>query len=214
MRSNRVPSIIVLGICAVMTAVAGCSVVGEKDYPAKRQYVLDANRAGKLRPADGAGVLMVRTFRVSDRFENSQLVYRTGPLSYESDFYNQFLSSPGSLITEEVRQWLGASGVFANVVSAGSRMEARYVLEGNVAALYGDYTSKDAPAAVLEMQFFLIGRAGSGNSIAFHKTYAVTKPLASSGPPALVEGLSACLTEVLKALEADLGEAVPTGAGP
>ena len=188
-------------VALIAIILSGCI---ESAVSAKRQYLLEASRPDSESVLPGKGVVKVRRFRVASAFEGNSLVYRTGKVDFESDFYNEFLSSPGSVITEQARRWLGGSGIFTNVVDTGSRLSSDFVLEANVNALYGDFTSKSEPKAVLEIQFFLINTSGAVSKIAFSKTYKATKPLESRKPAVLVSGLNICIENILQAFEDDL----------
>ncbi len=198
---------IAAALLLVAALAAGC-ISTERAYPAKRQYVLDASREGEKLAKPLAGAVKVRQFSISSRFDGREFVYRIGDVAYESDFYNEFLASPASMLTEEIRLWLAGSGIFANAVDAGSGAAAVYVLEGNVPRLCGDYADRASPQAVLEIQFFLIDdRAGAG-AVAFQKTYTAGAPMASRDPGDLVRGWNACLAEILTGLENDLRAAL------
>ncbi|MFH1730496.1 MAG: hypothetical protein ABIF82_02455 [Planctomycetota bacterium] len=196
-----------LAVGLALAAACGC-FVPEKQYPEKQQYVLEVSRPGRAAAPLGAGVAKVRRFRISSRFEGTGLVYRTGDVSYEADFYNEFLTSPASLITEEAREWFGASGVFAQVVDAGSAADAGYILEGNVTGLYGDFSDAKKPKAVMAISFLLLDDDGDEVSIAFFKKYRAEAPLESNSPAELVKGWNKCLAEILSAAEEDLRKAV------
>ncbi len=191
--------------CTVLVSFAlltGCAP--KKSFPEKRYYVLDVSRPSGSSPPAEKAVLTVRRFRVSPRYEGKGLVYRRRELSYESDFYNEFLISPGSLLAEEVRQWLAASGLFQNVVDTSSYMEATHILEGNVAALYGDYRERGSPRAVLDVQLFVIDNTSVLSGIVFQQEYR--KEVASDGnsAEALVDAWNEALRQVLTDLEVDL----------
>lgn len=190
-------------LLAMLALTAGC-VSLKKSYPQKRYYLLHAARPGQAPPAADGAALKVRRFGVSPAFAGRELVYRTGELTYESDFYNQFFSTPGHLVTEGARRWLAASGLFGHVVDSASRLEARYVLEGMVVVLYGDYREKEAPRAVLGVQFLLLDDAPSAPEVVFQREYSAKQPLKGTSADALVEGWAQALRSVLEALERDL----------
>ncbi len=191
-------AVIIVGIMMV-----GCnnsaSIVSQK-----KQYVLDAVR----QPADPqekhSGVLKIRRFNVSTRFESYELVYRTGELTYESDFYNKFFAPPGALVTEEARKWLNQADVFDTVLDMLSTADYDYVLEGDIQALYADYSVKKRRIAVMEIRFVLVDVAGSRETIAFDKIYRATRELPTNDAADLVKGLSDCLSQILTLLEGDL----------
>jgi cholesterol transport system auxiliary component len=188
--------------------IVGIMIAGCKNSAAvisqKKQYVLDAVR----QPADPQekhpGVLKVRRFNVSSRFGSYELVYRTGDLTYESDFYNKFFAPPGALVTEETRKWLNQGDVFDTVLDMLSTADYDYVLEGDVQALYCDCSVSDQHTAVMEIRFVLIDVARSRETVTFDKIYRATRELGTNAASDLVKGLSECLSQILTRLESDL----------
>lgn len=191
------------GVFVVVTVFSGC-VSLEKGYPEKRYYVLDVSHPGETSSAANRSVLGVRKLLVSPRYEGKGLVYRRGDLSYESDFYNEFLISPSSLLTEEIRQWLAASGLFQHVVDPASHVQAGQILEGRVIALYGDYRDSGSPSAVLEIQFFLIDDVSARSEIIFRHQYRKEVAVGGNSTEALVKGWNQALQQILTSLETDL----------
>ena len=149
---------LVLAVAAVVVA-SGCAVPA-REYAAKRHYVLEAARAGRTQAAAAAPVVKVRRFAVSDRFAGTGFVYRTGDVTVESDFYNEFFVPPASLVTEAAQTWLAASGIFSHVGSGGSGPDAAYTLEGEVGTLLGDFSDAAQPKAVLALSLVLINEEG------------------------------------------------------
>lgn len=192
-----------LAVWALLVLASGCVSV-EKSYPDKRYFVFESNHAGNAADAKANGVLLVSSLRVSPRYESRSFVYRRSESSYESDFYNQFLVSPGAQLTEEVRRALGQAQVAQYVLGASSQSEPTHVLEGTVDALYGDFRDLSSPKAVLEMEFFLSKESSTRAEIITRKRY--TKSVAVNGrtPEALVKGWNDGLSEILAALVADL----------
>ena len=195
---------------ALLALCSGCVGI-EKSYPDKRYFVLEAG--GNLSPSNPSGneTLQVSNIRVSPRYADRSFVYRTSEAGYESDFYNQFLVSPSSLITEEVRKDLIGSQVFKYVISPSSQSQPTYVLEGTVNALYGDFRNSNSPRAVLEMEFFLTSEIPAKAGILMQKRYAKSVPLTGRTPEALVKGWNEALEEILTSLVADLKDATVKG---
>jgi cholesterol transport system auxiliary component len=193
-------------LCApALLLLAGC-VNLEKSYPDKRYFVLSAadNIAPANPTADHNGVLLVSNLRVSPRYEGRSFVYRRTEFNYESDFYNQFLVSPGAILTEEVRKAVARAQVFKIVIGGGSQLEPTYVLEGSVNALYGDFRDVGSPKAVLEMEFFLTNASATNATILAQKNFSKSIAIAGRSPEALVQGWNRGLEEILTALAADL----------
>jgi cholesterol transport system auxiliary component len=169
-------------------------------------YNLDVHRDGETGEQSLAKILKVRRFHIASGFEGSGLVYRTGKVSYESDFYNRFLSPPESIITETVQQWLSESRVFTNITDDRSVVESDYVLEGKVLSLYGDYINPDEPKAVFEIRFSLIDTKTVKHSMVFQKVYRVSSATVSRSPSDLISGYNNCMEEILTEFEKDLRE--------
>ena len=123
---------------ALLALCAACVGI-EKSYPDKRYFVLEASANPSSANPAGNETLEVSNIRISPRYADRSFVYRTSEAGYESDFYNQFLVSPSSLITEEVRKCLTGSQIFKYVISPTNQSQPSYVLEGTVNALYGDF---------------------------------------------------------------------------
>jgi len=197
------PLILFLGISWLFFSSAACLSV-QKSFPEKRYYILDVSHESGGPNSALARSLRIRKLQVSPRFEGKGLVYRRGNLTYESDFYNEFFIPPGSLLTEELRQWLARSGLFEYVTDAAGQVEPTYILEGTVSSLYGDYRDGAAPQAVLEIEFFLVHDLPAREEILLRKGYRVEIPLKGRSPESLVEGWNNALQQILTALENDL----------
>lgn len=158
---------------SLLFLLEGCVKIPDSTYPVKRYFTFDISREenisapdnsrGKNIPAphtassaSSALSLIIRKFRVSPRYEGKGFTYRRSELSYESDFYNEFFISPGSLIAEEVDRWLTAAGLFQYVTDFPIYLEPDYILEGEVTDLYGDYRTSKTPTAIMGIRFFLL----------------------------------------------------------
>ena len=182
--------------------LTGC-VSLEKSYPDKRYFVLDiAPDPAPQNPAE-TGTLQISSARVSPRYADKNFVYRRSDARFESDFYNEFLVSPGVLVAEELRQGLSQSGLFKFVVSSVNALAPTHTLETVVNTLYGDFRDLGAPQAVMEIEFFL-SQEESPNGIVFHKRYHRTIPLKGRNPEALVQGWNRALEAISRSLVSDL----------
>jgi cholesterol transport system auxiliary component len=197
-----------LWMCLLFTSLAasfpltGCVSI-EKSYPDKRYFVLDiAPDASPQNPAE-TGTLQIASARVSPRYADKNFVYRRSDARFESDFYNEFLISPGVLVAEELRQGLSQSGLFRFVIGSVNALAPTHTLEIVVNSLYGDFRDLKAPQAVMEMEFFL-SQEESPSGIVFHKRYYGTIPLKGRNPEALVQGYNKALEAISRTLVSDL----------
>jgi cholesterol transport system auxiliary component len=182
----------------------GC-VSFERSYPEKRYFVIEVKASADNNP-DAGQVLSMPYLQISPRYAERGFIYRTSETEYESDFYNQFLSSPAVMITEETRKAVAASAKFKHVVGPASPLTADYVLEGSINSLYGDFRKPSAPAAVLEIEFFLHNENPGNPGIMLQKRYMKSVPLNERSPEALVRGWSEALEAVVTMFIADVAE--------
>ena len=187
----------------ILCLLNGC-VRLERGYPAKRYFMIDVSRGGEVCPAVADGALKIATFPVSPQYEGRGFVYYKGDSRYESDFYNEFFISPGAMLTEEVRQWVAASGLFRHVAELSGSREPNYFLGGRITALYGDYSKASAPKAVLEAEFLLTRDISAGANKLLQNRYRREVLLDGSAPRALVAGWNEALRQILTDLEKDL----------
>ena len=195
--------------CLVLVTgvLAGCFSF-EKSYPEKRYFTLSTSRASPELTATLDGVLAIRPLRISPSYAGSEFVYRTGDVTLESDFYNEFFIPPNRLITEEVRRWFEAAGLFETIVDSASPVEPTYVLEGAIQAIYGEYRASAPPRAALELQFFFLANKEEEVEILLQKNISKKVDVADDTAAALVRGWNQALGEILTELEEALRDAV------
>jgi ABC-type uncharacterized transport system auxiliary subunit len=190
-------------ILPLILVCCGC-VSLERSYPDKRFYVIEISESAVPASSSGERSLSVANFRISPRYAEKSFVYRISEAGYEADFYHQFLTATDTMIGEEVRKGLAASRLFKYVVGPSNQLQPNYVLEGSINALYGDFRNLNAPAAVLEIEFFLHNEDGANPGIVMQKRYGKSVPLNSRSPEALVKGWDQALEAILATLVADL----------
>ena len=197
--------LILISVLAVALALSACVKLGGKPLD-KRYYQLTPVRSGEPAAAPNPFVLKVRRLSVSDLYNTRELVYRGPEGRIDSDFYNMFFVTPGNMLTTELREWLRASNLFTHIIEPGSMVVPGLTLEGVVNSLYGDY-SGDSPAAVVEMQFFVVDESTADNVIVFSRTYAQRVPFDQPEPQVLVKALTLGVQDIYTQLETDLAAA-------
>ena len=213
--TNRVKTSSAVTALAATMLCCGCFSSAGKS-PERRFYLLDVSRTGPARAASSPATLTVRPFTMAPGFRSRELLYRTGPFAYESDYYTRFISSAEGLIAERTRQWLAAAGVVSAVVQPGSLVEPTYVLDGNVTALYADFRKDEPIRGVLGIEFFLLHIRPDGPQVTFHKAYhAETKVETQddgknihTSADKLIGAYNECLRQILADLEEDLSSVV------
>lgn len=204
----------IVRISCLMVALSAAALSGcAQSITAREQYVFQVKRDLTASESPPDGTLEVRRLTIDAAFAGKNLVYRLKEFEYEADYYREFLVPPAVLITEQTREWLSASRVFAEVVPLGSRIPPTYTLEGNVTALYGDFRDGPESAAVLEIRYFLLKNGDPQETILFAETYRAREPLPAKTPEALIESLNKALAGVLSRLETDIQRVLPARSG-
>lgn len=192
-------------MAAALLATLGSGCVSlERSYPEKRFYVLEVRAPATTGGTVHNEILQVSTLRISPRYQDRSFVYRISDGGFETDFYNQFIAPPAGLISEEIRKSLIGAQLFKYVISASNSQAPSYVLEGAVNGIYGDFRNLNAPAAIIDLEFFLTSDLPAKPGILMQKRYVKSVPVSSRSPEALVKGWDLALEEILTALTADL----------
>lgn len=195
--SRRLVALLLAGLI-----IQGCSL--KQPIPAKQSFLLEPVRTGEVRTVESLVQLRLRNLQVAAPFEGKGFVYRTSGLGYKSDFYNEFLTAPRTLIAGQLQTWLGASKIFRNVLPPGITLEATHALDGTISALYGDFQNPSAPKAVVAAEFFLSSDQTSLSEIVFHKNYRQEIAIDGRQPEALAKGWTEALARIFASLEQDL----------
>jgi len=149
-------------------------------------------------------VLRVRLLRVASPYNGQAFVYKTTGNEFRTDYYNGFIAAPDQLLTGSLIAWLLRAGPFDSVVDVASGIPARYVLEGNVTALYGDYSDKAIPKAVMVVRIFLLDDHDANLRIMFEKQYSATSAIERGNVNSLVKGWGIAFRQILEQMTADL----------
>jgi cholesterol transport system auxiliary component len=169
----------------------------EKGHPDKHFFLIHLSRPGEVSAPLTDDVLKVLTFSASPPYEGKGFLYAKGDNRIESDFYNEFLISPSTMFTEEVRKWMAGSGLFGHVTDLPPYQDPAYFLEGRITALYGDYRDPFVPKAVLGMEFLLLRDVSASKDILLENDYKRELPLDRGSPAALVNGWRQALRSIL-----------------
>ncbi|WP_415715579.1 ABC-type transport auxiliary lipoprotein family protein [Maridesulfovibrio sp.] len=187
--------------------LAGC-VKLERPTLDRKYFTLDVVRADKAKNSIHTDKnLIVRRVKISPRYEDRDLVYKVGENGFESDYYNSFFVPPAAMVTQELRVWMGESGIFANVLGPDSMGTGELLLEGVVNSIYGDYSGPDHKA-VLKMQFIMLDNGNPDLPIIYSRNFSREVRIDGTGPDALVKAMNKGLNEIFIELEKDLAERI------
>jgi ABC-type uncharacterized transport system auxiliary subunit len=133
-------------------------------------------------------------------------VVRDSDVKYASDFYHEFFVPPAVMLADATARALAAAKVFTHVARPGASVDADWILEGFVGALYADARDPAKPLAVIEVTYYLSRDNGGADAPVWSKAYRRRMPF-EPGTLAYVNGLNAGLSEILAELATDLAAA-------
>lgn len=200
------PTLKIQFVCMILAAIGAAGCMPSRKPIVKDTFLISPERPGS--PAETASTksLVIQPFSIAPAYQKIGIVSRTGETRFDSDFYNEYFVAPSRMITNQTRNWLSESGLFAHVLSHYSSVEPVCLLEGHISQLYRDMRQPDQPKAVLEITFFLVQQLQQNDSVRLQKTYSVAKPVDGLTMLDYSAAQSAGLAEILAQLEKDLAQ--------
>jgi len=169
----------------------------QRMYPEKRYYYLETTQAPVISQMLYPEVLRIAKIRMSPACTGKGFIYKTSHITYDTDFYHEFLVSPDMMFAEIIRQWFDKSNLFKRVTGSSGHFEERYIIESTVTSLHGEFSDPENPKAVLHIQFFLIKDNGLKYELMIKKNYASQIMIKSCSPESLVQGWNQAFTDIL-----------------
>jgi ABC-type uncharacterized transport system auxiliary subunit len=187
-----------------VAALGGCSLLPQSPYVQRRDWPLDVRRGSVAAPLRRGRVLLVRSIQAGPGLEVRGLQWLQRDGSVHVDFYEQWAVPPAQAAEDDLRQWLVDAGLFSAVVAPGSRLNADFVLEGELDALVADLNTGVARAA---LALVLLDQRPNPTKVLLQKTETAEVKLAGTDPPAIAAGLKAALADALRQAETDVAAA-------
>ncbi|MGC1408281.1 MAG: ABC-type transport auxiliary lipoprotein family protein [Acetobacteraceae bacterium] len=188
-----------------VTSLTGCSLLPQTPYLQRRDWPLDVHRPS-VEPRNQHGrVLLLRSVRSGPGLEARGMQWLQRDGSLHVDFYEQWAVPPAQAVENDLRQWLADSGRFSAVVAPGSRLNAGFVLEGELDAFVADLKTGMARVA---LALVLIDQRQGATTVLLQRTVTAEVRLAGDEPPAIADAMKAAIVDVLRQTETDIAAAV------
>jgi cholesterol transport system auxiliary component len=184
--------------------VTGCSF--SRPAPVKDSYLLEPALPEPVAKAQ-SGSLRIGTVNVGAAFRGRSFVFREAEFKFDSDFYHEFFVPPGVMIADTTARALTRSKVFADATRPGVAVDATWVLDGFVGALYADARDAAKPEAVFQITYYLSRDDGGASAPVWSHAYVKRVAFSSSNTGAYVSALNGAFTEILAELTRDLAAA-------
>jgi cholesterol transport system auxiliary component len=181
----------------------GC-VALQQPYPMITTYSLDPGQGLDASKDERSISLNIKPFSISPTFDSKSLVYKTGDFIYETDYYHRFMTAPANMFTEKISDWLTTSPKVKYVFDSGYKDGADFILYGKIMDLFGDFSNKDKPRAILHIRIIVVDEREGTPKIILNKIYSQETPLGQPSAAALINGFNQGLVNILKDFESDL----------
>lgn len=190
---------------AALALTSACSFT--RSAPVKDSYLLDPTWPAPVAKSQPGSVRM-GVVTVAAPFRGRSFVMRDAELKYDSDFYHEFFVPPGVMLADATAQALARAKVFEVVGRPGVAVDADWVLDGFVGALYGDGRDPAKPMAVLQITYYLSRDDGGATSPVWSHAYFKKVPFTAGSTGPYVAALNVAFSEILAELTRDLA-AIP-----
>jgi len=204
-RLQNLAAILVAGLI-----LTGCDAIS-KPYPDRSMYAVAVGVPDDTKPGEGRGILKVTRIRVDAPYDDRTFFYKVGANEFKADYYNAFVSSPDRMFTLLLQDYLLNSGGFDTFLPPSSGADSDFRLEGNIRALYADFSEGPTPSAVIEARFFLIAMDTADDVVMAEKSYRQRVKAGSGDPEAIAQAWGEALTAIFSNLADDLIGAVEPG---
>lgn len=194
----RILGLLVL-IPAVLLSGLACRIGPNQPYPARDRFGVIATGINRVQGSPH-GTLRLERVRVAPPFDQRSFVYRTGELSFDIDYFNQFVAAPADLLTAEVLTGLKASRRFEQVVPPEILLDMPYRLDVTVTRLEGDFRNPARPAAVIALRMILLEVTGGGARILAQDVIEEAQPIPAATARDLSEGWGKALGRAINVL--------------
>jgi len=189
-----------------LVVLSGCVRLAQPAPPV-RDYRLDyASPPVNGRPLPV--ILTVRRLRVASVYDRELIVYRDGPYTTGTYFYQHWSANPGSMVGDLLLRDFGASGVYGAVQDGPSPVPATVQLTGEIEEIE-ERLHQPGCSAHLQLRMLLLRlgdrRADPG---LLSKTYTEDESSTCNDPLALAAAMSRALQRISAHLQQDVYDAL------
>ncbi len=181
------------------TVLGACSIT--RPAPVKEMYLIEPPAAAAV-ATPSPRTARIGTVTVAAPYRDRAFVVRETDLRFENDFYRQFAVAPSAMIAEAMARSFAEARVFAQVFPPGAPPEADLTIDAFVGSLYADNRDPKAPAAVLDITFY-VSRSDAGAPF-WSRSYGRRTVMTSVSAATYAAAQSASFGEIMAEFARDL----------
>ncbi|WP_035061793.1 ABC-type transport auxiliary lipoprotein family protein [Andreprevotia chitinilytica] len=191
-----------LALLLSILLLAACST--PRTPPQETHYLLTAARARAPVATSNGLTLRVMPLRAPAPFDDSHFVYRETAQRFVIDPYRGFLTPPDRQITQRLREWLAASGLYGHVVDNTADSPVAQRLEGELLELTVD--RRDSPVVLLRLRLRLVDLRASEPAIVFDQIFSASRPVSPLTADAIAAAADQALAAMLDEIESTIAQ--------
>ena len=186
--------------------LSGCSILPQQDYPSKNNYSLETIRPKvESRKIDSPAIIQINPYEIAHQFSKHSFVYRQSDYRFVSDYYNNYVTAPALLITEQSLRWFSQSQI-AFFPTLRNSLASTHQLHGTIHELYIDRRNPAAPVAQLSISITLSARGTEAPLL--QKRYTANQAAEGDNAEAFAKAISQALSKILSEQEEDIKQAL------
>jgi ABC-type uncharacterized transport system auxiliary subunit len=195
---------------AAALLLAGCAAL--RPAPPIRTFRLTYPVPGPERTTPLPVTVRVLPFGIASAYDRQGFIYRSGPYDVGVDYYNRWIGSPASLITDLVARDLAASKTLQAVLQAPSALPSDYEINGEIETLEEDDEAASC-AAHLRLRVALVAAPSTGaRHVVMQDGFAADEPCTRGDPTSYAEAMSRAVQRASDAIRAALLRALEQNA--
>jgi ABC-type uncharacterized transport system auxiliary subunit len=192
----------------VLVVASGCGVGGNRTHVVK-QYLLEYPPPVVEGLVQKEETIKVYRFSVVQAFNTSSMIYREGSFEFQADPYNNWMATPGEMVSDYLVRDLRKGGPFRAVFSYNDIEDTRYTL-GGVIEEFVELSGKERSQASLTVNvtFLDTTKRQLPECVIFQRQYQFVEPLTEKAPAGFAGAMSRAMDEFSRQLIKDLDKAV------
>lgn len=163
----------IAGALLAALCAAGCAVF--KSPPETRTFRIAYPPPAASTAPPLPAVVRVLPFGVAAPYNREVFVFRNGPYDVGLDYYDRWIASPATMITDLVARDLAASQSVRAVLQSPSALPSDYELSAQIET-FEERDEDDACTAYLRMRALLVRSAREGRSVAMQQSFVAEEP--------------------------------------
>jgi ABC-type uncharacterized transport system auxiliary subunit len=193
----------------LLVVAAGCAAF--QAAPAARTFRIAYQPPVASTAAPLPVVVRVMPFGIAAPYNREVFVFRTGVYDLGIDYYNRWIASPATMLTDLVARDLAASQTVRAVLQSPSALPTDYELSAQIET-FEERDEDNACTAHLRLRALLVRAARDGRSVAMQQDFVVDEPCVRGDVESYVAAMSRATERTSTDVRGALLDAIRSGA--